>query len=223
MVGYRQRQARSSDQGASASGASSSSALASYLVEQWSWGHMSAPQIQKIASLAEADGVAKDDIKVLSALGTHGRHPKNCHPELLRRLNPQALLGAIAQVELPMKSPRAGWVRVQQDFVLPHQFFAALFESHPKAFRERLCGPPGKMQEFWASALNHPMLANHPLANRVGFRTKGIPISLHGDGVPVAGIGKAHDARQTLSTQCSCECRSRLMVLVLRRRWWSWR
>lgn len=168
------------------------SALASFLLEQWAWGHMSAPQIQKIAACAEADGLAQEEIKVLAGLGGHGRYARNCHPELLRRLQPHALASAIGKVEIPIKAPQAGFARVQQEFVLPHQLFAALYERHPEKFRERFLGAEGKMTEFWAAASRHPMLTNHAVLSRRDYRTKGIPISLHGDGVPVAGIGKAH-------------------------------
>ena len=110
----------------------------------------------------------------------------------MRRLQPHALASAIGKVEIPIKTPKAGFARVQQEFVLPHQLFAALYECHPEKFRQCLLGAEGKMTEFWEAARKHPMLTNHAILSRRDYRTKGIPISLHGDGVPVAGIGKAH-------------------------------
>jgi hypothetical protein len=37
----------------------------------------------------------------------------------------------------------------------------------------------------------HPQMSSHPLRGRADYRQKAIPLSLHGDGVPVAGVGKA--------------------------------
>jgi hypothetical protein len=39
--------------------------------------------------------------------------------------------------------------------------------------------------KFWDAMADHPSLQDHPYANRPNFKDRCIPISLHGDGVPV--------------------------------------
>ena len=82
MVGWRQRAARAE----SARGPASSSALAEYLLDQWSWGHMSAVQVQRIAGKAKHDGLLHPEVDVLASLGSCGLHTKNCHRDLLKKI-----------------------------------------------------------------------------------------------------------------------------------------
>ena len=67
-------------------------------------------------------------------------------------------------------------------------------ELYPEAFRDRfLGGGDQKVWEFWQAmtAAEHPALDEHPLVTKESFQTKVVPLSLHGDGVPVSGVGKA--------------------------------
>ena len=69
-----------------------------------------------------------------------------------------------------------------------------MFELYPEAFRERfLGGVEQKVSEFWQAmiAAEHPALDEHPLVTKESFQTRAVPLSLHGDGVPVSGVGKA--------------------------------
>eukprot|EP00969_Alexandrium_andersonii_P060079 2646046-Alexandrium_andersonii.AAC.1 len=83
----RKRGARpiSGDGGASASrpSSSSSSSQPSKLVEKglelWAWGLLSAPALQCLCAAAEEDGLLHEDVSKAAALGSHGRHPQNCH------------------------------------------------------------------------------------------------------------------------------------------------
>ena len=44
---------------------------------------------------------------------------------------------------------------------------------------------------FWSKFQHHPAMAGHPLFLTENWRSKAIPISIHGDAVPTAGKGKA--------------------------------
>lgn len=84
-----------------------------------------------------------------------------------------------------------GMSMAEQETLLPHEAFATLYQQCPQAFAERVVGSPGKLQEFWR-AVHHPrMLAGHDLLGRNNYQQMAVPISLHGDGVLVAGVGKA--------------------------------
>ena len=66
------------------------SGLAQYLVEETVWGHLSAPAIQRVAALADADvtralasrtpGFRYDSLQRLASLGSSGIYPNICGP-----------------------------------------------------------------------------------------------------------------------------------------------
>ena len=101
--GYRQRLRCA--EAHEASDASETSALASCLIEKWSWGEISAPLIQRLAAAAVHDGAKKDDLDVLASLGSKGQHPGNCHAELLSRLAATHVHRAIRWIHTHMKKP----------------------------------------------------------------------------------------------------------------------
>lgn len=47
------------------------------------------------------------------------------------------------------------------------------------------------MRDFWHQMRGTPAMANHPVLERADFDTRCVPLSIHGDGVPVSGVGKA--------------------------------
>eukprot|EP00969_Alexandrium_andersonii_P303175 13401228-Alexandrium_andersonii.AAC.1 len=71
-----------------------------------------------------------------------------------------------------------------------------LFHDHRARFDELLFGgtyDPDTLKGFWkhVAMSKDPRLANHPMIQRANWAEKAIPISLHGDGVPAIGVGKA--------------------------------
>eukprot|EP00969_Alexandrium_andersonii_P213536 9429753-Alexandrium_andersonii.AAC.1 len=79
--GYRQALARASHASES-SAPSQRDALAKLLIQDWSWGGMSAHRIQQIAHAAYEDGLRTHTIERLAKLGTSGDNPQNCHRDL---------------------------------------------------------------------------------------------------------------------------------------------
>lgn len=47
------------------------------------------------------------------------------------------------------------------------------------------------MQSFWKDMQGNPFYLTHPVRERGGHDLRAIPLSLHGDGVPVSGVGKS--------------------------------
>eukprot|EP00969_Alexandrium_andersonii_P342967 15160224-Alexandrium_andersonii.AAC.1 len=60
------------------------SVLAERLITLWGWGHLSASQVQWIASGAVADKVEHPEVVALSKLGTSGEYQGNVRRDLLR-------------------------------------------------------------------------------------------------------------------------------------------
>jgi hypothetical protein len=67
------------------------SKLASFLVEKWGWGLISAPFMQQIAELAVEGGAKHQGLILLSNLGAFGKYPGKCHGDLLCKLPPVSM------------------------------------------------------------------------------------------------------------------------------------
>ena len=78
--------------------------------------------------------------------------------------------------------------------LLPHELFASLYHDYPQAFEKNIL--PGfpdesqKLETFWQSVHNHPSLQQHPLKTRPEYWQKAVPLGIHGDDVPITGMGK---------------------------------
>jgi hypothetical protein len=99
------------------------------------------------------------------------------------------LHAATSTFDIPFNT-QAGLKFYSQAMLLPHEAFAAVFAKYPVAFQSRILGKSGRLQQFWSDMETHPQMLGHPLTARADYRQKAIPLSLHGDGVPVAGVGK---------------------------------
>ena len=125
-----------------------------------------------------------------SGLGKEGEHERNCHTELLRKLPEIGLTPLTSIYRLPMAVPPAGFKMVSQSLLLPRELFSIMYHKYPAAFQERILGAPGALENFWKQSAGNPALVGHDLLARNGYQSKAVPVSLHGDGVPVAGVGK---------------------------------
>ena len=165
--------------------------LGRLLLSERAWGGMTTPQIQKIAMAALDDGAKGDDLHIIASLGANGRFPANMERDLEARLKPSPFSSCIAHIALPFKSNfQIKWT--DTSVLLPHEVFATLFSLHPAKFIESLLGSSvSRTTNFWAAMKGHPSMEYHPELRDQAIASKTIPISLHGDAVPVAGIGKS--------------------------------
>ena len=183
--GYRQRLAKQCE---SSKAAEEPSQLATYLITKWSWGLLPAVQVQEICMAAVRDGTKHPEVIALSTLGSPGQSRNHCHRDLVGMLKPPALAGATSTFKLPLASGNHHR-EIDQEFCLPHAMFAAMYENRPEYFS--ICmGSEASCASFWQGMEAHPHSQGHVIQNRKSFQRLGVPISLHGDGVPVAGVGK---------------------------------
>ena len=178
--------------GSDSSSSTSTSSLATMLIDKWSWGLISAPMVQQIAKCAVDDGASHPDVVALSALGKSGTYQQNIYAELIRKLPPPKLSSSLSLIDVWMKKGPFSRHQVSHPILLPHEMFAALFEHYPHVFNNTICGgasnPPSK---FWRSMADHPQYQDHPAKLRANHIDKCIPLTLHADGVPIAGVGKS--------------------------------
>lgn len=166
--------------------------LSDLLVMKWAWGSFSARLVQQVAAASVADGLNKPFVRKLATLGSSGRLPQHCHSDLLRHLPTTHLHEALYEFAVWVAKPPAGIIQVGHEILLPHQLLHAMYTHHKDVFVRRLLGgSENNVQRFWEQMTAHPAYDQHPLSRRPDHKAKCIPIALHGDGVPVAGIGKS--------------------------------
>ena len=176
--------------------------------------------MQHMAALAEEDlkqalQRAKDDpedkrgyedLKLLAGLGSNGRHPNNMNSELQRKLAPVDLpRGQPMQIPLAAKNSEGHDVfkMARQELMLPHELFTSIYAHYPDAWRKRICPSKGALEEFWTSIEASPTMANHPIRAVSNYKTRAVPILVHGDGVPVTGVGRAWGKSLEILSWCS--------------------
>ena len=184
----------------------SSSQLASFLVEQWVWGKASVQLVQETAKLACEDMVnngcdqVPSDLQFLAGLGTSGLHSNNMHRDLLHHFERKSPLPPLFTTQVPLKSGHT-----PQSFLLPHELFSHMWEHYREAFAKFwMPGGESDISLFWSKFQHHPAMAGHPLFLTENWRSKAIPISIHGDAVPTAGKGKAWTKMLLVLSWVSC-------------------
>ena len=173
------------------------SSLANLLIEQWSWGQLSTPQIQRIAAAAKADFEAgghtvPDQIENISAIGSHGRHTGHLFRDLTKYKIKQPIL-ASARVDYTMWIRKIGFRTKQSpiSIVLPHALFSLLYHSNRQAFGNMLLGSTNEISKFWDEVASTQKYQHHPVRRRKDHKRLCIPLGLHGDGVAVTGINRS--------------------------------
>ena len=80
--------------------------------------------------------------------------------------------------------------------MLPHIMFHHVYEHHRQDFNQMFLGTndpaalPTVLPVFWQELARRrdPRLEHHPMFGTANWHTRAIPISLHGDAVPVYGV-----------------------------------
>ena len=193
------------------------SQLGLHLLKEWTWGHKSAIEVQRLAALALADqrdalnnaqgqralplsGHTSQMLEALAGLGNSGRIGGNCHRDLLRFMGePKYPKPLMAPVSVKVQKPKRfqpSEVSVELPFLLPHEYFAFLASEHPSTFASQFLGDVdgsgSKLEYFWrgVSSRRDPRLARHPMTSRADWLSHAVPLSLHGDAVPCVQVGK---------------------------------
>ena len=164
--------------------------LATFLITEFAWGRMSPAQLQKFADLAARDveqGVAcLPQLKRLASIGCNGRLTNNMHRDLWRQLKSKPKTPPPTAITIPTATTEA-----EAGLLLPHTLFASMYEDYQDAFHNLLTpGGTSALQRFWSQCSSAPQFAEHPVFERQNYQRRCIPISIHGDEVPVVGRGK---------------------------------
>ena len=162
--------------------------LAKLLIAKWAWGHMSTPTLQALALAAREDEAKGRLLRFLAKLGGSGQRPGNMHRDIVACLRKRARRLHI--IPRPLRVVlKLGWEWRLMDtsIIYPHELFASLCEHRPKAWQEiMLGGGEQELSKFWADVGPYPHMVGRP-----DYRTKCIPLMVHGDGVALVQAGRA--------------------------------
>ena len=176
------------------------SVLMGYLIQQFCWGFYSAAEIQRLASFMKQDLQAAKragedgffpQVDKAAAYGSNGQYPGNMHRDLIKSLDAIGL-SMLRVIRVSLNEIGGAAIRVGTQMMLyPHELFATIYEHYPDSFRARILVSRDTLGDFWKSVGHTKQYNDHPVRHRSGHKEKCIPLVLHSDGVPVAGIGKS--------------------------------
>ena len=203
--GVRQRQAKRQR----SARPSVKSQLARFLVSMFAWGHMSPQMVQKIALYAKRDfdealleGAVLPDLDKLAELGTRGRWENNISTQLLTSIGTR--LPKLHESSLPLSaSVPCTFLMRSQGILLPHELFATLYRTYPRQFNDRIVQSRQQLKKNWREMEDHPAMIGHPMRERSGWAERAVPLSIHGDEVPVTGVGRSWSKSLLLISWCS--------------------
>ena len=87
---------------------------------------------------------------------------------------------------------------ISQDLLLPHELFSSIYSEYRHAWQKSILPNTSELRHFWREVDGHPQMLGHELRQRPNYQTWAIPISFHGDGVPITGVGKIWAKMRTL-------------------------
>ena len=82
-------------------------------------------------------------------------------------------------------------VEKSQQIFLPHVMFSDLYHKYPSKWQAHVAPSVEVIEGFWAAMADHPLVQCTPIRGREGYQQHCIPIRVHGDEVPVVGVGRA--------------------------------
>lgn len=99
-------------------------------------------------------------------------------------------LAKSTMVPEPMKVPMPYTTGIgEAHFLLPHEYFACMYEDSQQ-WKSKILPQEEQLEAFWNAFEHHPTLTGHPIKKKQHWKRTVLPLLLHGDEVPVTGIGK---------------------------------
>lgn len=129
------------------------------------------------------------DIDALAGMGSNGRWPNNCHRDMMNVLA-KPRFEPLGVVEIPVKRQNAVAEHVQMGMAYPHAVFASMYHSYKDSWTRHVVPSEDALRGFWHDQRDNPQMAHYPESRTDRWRTRAVPISIHGDGVPAIGEGK---------------------------------
>ena len=144
--------------------------------------------------LPDAARFVPPELDVMGKLGASGQYPNKIYGQLMAKTEAVISLPACFEHKFSFVKPRKAEFR--QLLMLPHLLFSHIYHNEKALWHRAFVASSQRLEDFWSAvkAVPHPAWVKHPLRlqEEAGKRStkKCVPLSIHGDEVPVAGLGK---------------------------------
>eukprot|EP00969_Alexandrium_andersonii_P333893 14755483-Alexandrium_andersonii.AAC.1 len=133
-------------------------------------------------------------------MGNWGKQPNNMQRQFWGMFD---LLFEPLQVPMVLHDPiNFTDVESKVGFLLPHMWFYQYYQKNKGLFFERLAGTDADRAGFWGGVSPTDPRRQHPVFGRADLHAKGVPLALHGDGVPCTE-GKSLECISMSSLLCT--------------------
>ena len=143
--------------------------------------------VQDEALGAVEDGLDRQHLSQLAALGSHGRHPQNIERDLHRQQQKLHLV-PVYLVEIPYRDCLGKVRTTEAAMILPHEWFGAMMTANMDYMLKLLGGRPSEAQQWWdlAEEGRPQWWSSHPMRRKIlDNKSLYIPIRLWGDDAPL--------------------------------------
>ena len=199
--GIKQRIARAKEAEWAVHNFEGSSTLAALLLSLFAWGFFSPQRVQEIAARAVQDieNAANnpsviEELKILQSLGTKGKYSNKMHGQLMERIEWVSRLPKGYKFQIPLRGFRQ---TCSQMMLLPHELFSVIYHSYKAVWSKTVAPSVDTVKKFWHAVRLHPQMQDHPMKAKPSWNERTVPIAVHGDGVPIVGVGKAWSRMMT--------------------------
>ena len=179
-----------------------SSVLVSLLLSLFSWGEMSPQLVQKIAQAAYKDAVRLKeetssllDLEKIAGIGCSGTYANKCYADLLKVVPYKIDVPKPMSTRLPFKSPLDS---LTQGILLPHELFACIYNHYKATWDQCILPSTERLKLFWFTNRDHPAMTGSLVQSIENYDSWVIPLCLHGDDVPITGVGKSWCQQMTV-------------------------
>lgn len=158
----------------------------SLLMSYFAAGLVSGVMVNEIAKATKEDtdkareGFLFPDLEQTASV----KHSKNMSMAITRTMNKMSNLPEGMTFDMPYKKQSA-----PTSIYLPHELFAYLF-SVPALWARCIVSSLGDLRKLWNVFKTHPCMENHPCKQDPDYMSTTVPLLMHGDEVPVVGVGK---------------------------------
>ena len=137
-------------------------------------------------------------------LGNWEAHNGNVNSDLKKWLGePTIRIAKMLTVPMSTQKPATGEAMandIEFPMMLPHEIISHVYHTHPALFSELYIGETSEedtwgmqLEQCWKTVADRcdPRLLKHPMITSADWQRSYVPLSLHGDAMPVTKICKA--------------------------------
>ena len=68
--------------------------------------------------------------------------------------------------------------------------FSGIYHHYPWIWNRAILPNNERLREFWDFMEDHPAMLGHEVKTRHNYKSHAVPVGMHGDEVPIVGLGK---------------------------------